>query len=418
MQPMQPDQHNADHQHPGQQSPAPGDWQVTEVPRPYHDAFPKDQRPRLRPAWDVFTWTYILLTLGGLALAAFVMIGYLVFPGPAVIALSLGIGAVYLALVWFGMSRLLIYRGTPMLLAFAAIVWGGTGALLIGVSPTAGHLMELAHDFGVPEISMSLGGAYTEELAKGLGVWLLLQIGRTWWNRPWHGLVAGMLVGLGFEVFENVMYAAMLAVIHPASDVSGVLDIWIMRTVFGPFMHVIFSGLVGYGIGVAVFGRGLSRTRRLGWILCCGFAGFFFHACWNLIMDSVAAQLTVYAVSWSAAAALLVTAIVRSTREARPAARVGAYPVVSIYRKVPEPLPIGHLPGLPGEPAQQGWQGQPAQQSWQAAPPQPQAGHLPESFGRPHRDAHPPERPTTWPSERPTTWRSENPNDPEEFGPR
>ncbi|MGO1418542.1 MAG: hypothetical protein ACTHVC_09330, partial [Candidatus Corynebacterium faecigallinarum] len=61
---------------------------------------------------------------------------------------------------------------------------------------------------------------------------------------------------------------------------------------------------------------------------------------------------------------------------------------------------------------------QPAQQSWQAAPPQPQAGHLPESFGRPHRDAHPPERPTTWPSERPTTWRSENPNDPEEFGPR
>ena len=270
------------------------------------------------------------------------------------------------------------------------------------MSPTAGHLWNWP-DFGVPEI---MSRRHTEELAKGLGVWLLLQIGRTWWNRPWHGLVAGMLVGLGFEVFENVMYAAMLAVIHPASDVSGVLDIWIMRTVFGPFMHVIFSGLVGYGIGVAVFGRGLSRTRRLGWILCCGFAGFFFHACWNLIMDSGAAQLTVYAVSWSAAAALLVTAIVRSTREARPAARSGRTGGV-IYRKVPEPLPIGHLPGLPG---------QPAQQSWQAAPPQPQAGHLPESFGRPHR-TRTAGRPTTWPSASDNVAFGE-PHDPEEFGPR
>ncbi|HIW92745.1 MAG TPA: protease PrsW, partial [Candidatus Corynebacterium avicola] len=73
---------------PEPQRPAPGDWQVTEVPRAYHDSFPKDQRPRLRPVWDVFTWTYILLVLSGLTLAAIIMIGYAVFPGPGVVALS------------------------------------------------------------------------------------------------------------------------------------------------------------------------------------------------------------------------------------------------------------------------------------------------------------------------------------------
>lgn len=397
---------------PEQQRPAPSDWQVTEVPRAYHDSFPKDQRPRLRPVWDIFTWTYILLVLGGLVLAAIIMIGYAVFPGPGVVALSLAIGAVYLAVVWFVISRLLIYRGTPKLLALTAMVWGATGGVLIGVSPTSGHLMELAYDWGVPEISMSLGGAYTEELAKGLGAWLVLQIGRAWWNRPWHGLVAGMLVGLGFETFENVMYASLFAISHPSSDIQGLLDMWLLRTVSGPLLHVLFSGLVGYGIGVAIFGRGLTRTHRLGWIVACGFAGFFFHACWNIILDSTAAQLTIYVVTWCAAAALLVAAIIRCTREARPAAEAGVYPVVSIYRKVPDPLPAGHLPGLPGLPAEQAQQ-PPTGQAWQPGQSR-QAGHLPESFGRSQRDAQAPERPTIWPQSNPGTWPPQRPTDPDD----
>lgn len=316
-----------------------GGWQVFDVPRAYHDSFPAAQRPKLRPTWDVFGWSFIALTVVGLGLSAMMPLGYVVFPGPGVVAVATGYALVFTAVTWFLLSRLLIYRGTPWLLAGAAVLWGCTGAIALGAFTVSERLIDLAYDWDIGELAMSLGGAYPEEIAKALGVWLLLHVGRAWWNRPWHGLVAGVLVGIGFEAFENAGYAALFSVYHPTSDIAGVTDMWLLRLVGGPLLHALCTGLVGYGIGVAVYSAGMSRGRRLAWVLAGGAAGFTVHAGWNLLTNSLSTQIATMAVSWLLGVVLLTTAVVISTREARPLVAAGLYPSVSVYRRIPPAAP-------------------------------------------------------------------------------
>ncbi|MGO1948341.1 MAG: PrsW family intramembrane metalloprotease [Mycobacteriaceae bacterium] len=323
-------------------------WRVVDVPRAFHLSFPKHLRPALRPTWDVFGWSFAALTVLGQLVAAVVSAGFGIFPGAGPLGVAVGYMVVFLAVTWFLLSRLLIYRGTPWLLAAAAILWGMTGAFLIGAFTVSAHLIEVSYSWDVPEIALSLGGAYPEELAKGLGVWLLLHLGRAWWNRPWHGLVAGVLIGIGFEAFENMGYALSLAPLHASSDLAGTSEMWLLRIVAGPLLHAVCTGLVGYGIGMAVFGGGLTRLRRLAWVLSGGLAGFFVHFGWNLQMSTVPSQLVTMGISWACGTALLVTAIVLSTREARGLAAAGLYPAVTVYQRIPavprQPFP-GQLPG-------------------------------------------------------------------------
>lgn len=315
-------------------------WRVLDVPRAHHDSYPPNQRPRLRPTWDVFGWSFLIITVISLVVSALTPAVFMLFPGPGPVALASLYAVIFVAVAWFILSRLLIYRGTPWLLAGAAVLWGMSGSFAIGAFTVSQQLIDLSYSWGIDELALSLGGAYPEELAKALGVWLLLHIGRAWWNRPWHGLVAGMLVGFGFEAFENAGYAVMLGVYHPTSDLAGVSWMWLVRLVAGPLLHAICTGLVGFGIGMAVYAAGLTWKRRLSWILASGLAGFFVHAGWNLQLDSTAATVVHLVGSWGLGAALLVTAIIISTKEARALAAAGRYPAVSIYQRIPTPRPV------------------------------------------------------------------------------
>jgi RsiW-degrading membrane proteinase PrsW (M82 family) len=337
-------------------------WRVLDVPRSHHDSFPPNQRPRLRPTWDIFGWSFLLITVASLSVTALTPAVLMFFPGPGPVVLASLYALAFIAVTWFLLSRTLIYRGTPWLLAGAAVLWGMTGSLAIGAFTVSERLIELSYSWDVDELALSLGGAYPEELAKALGVWLLLHTGRAWWNRPWHGLVAGMLVGIGFEAFENVGYAVMFSVYHPTSDLAGVSEMWLFRLVSGPLLHAVCTGLVGFGIGMAVYAAGLTWRRRLAWVLASGMAGFMVHAGWNLQLDSTAATVAHLVGSWGLGAALLVTAIVISTKEARALAAAGRYPAVSIYQRIPAPRPaaafpqVQHMPpgvpphGTPGYP--------------------------------------------------------------------
>lgn len=329
-------------------------WQVTRVPRAYHESFPPYQRPRLRPAVDVFFWTWLVLTVIGLGFAAVMVIGGMLVTGPGPALLSGAIGILCTVVVWAVLSRLLIYRGTPLLLAGAAVLWGGTAAVLLGGFTSSGHLEQLAYTWNVPELSWSLAGAWPEETAKVLGVWLLLHIGRTWWNRPWHGLVAGMLIGTGFEFFESSLYAVTFAPMHAESDISGVLEMWGSRLVAGPLLHLICTGIAGLGVGVAVYAAGLGRGRRIAWAGGCWLAAFAVHALWNLDTGGGAGAVSTTDVvqmvlAWGFGAALLVWSVVRCTREARTLAARGLYPAVTVYRKVPVAPPVP--PVQPVQPA-------------------------------------------------------------------
>ncbi|WP_297009303.1 PrsW family intramembrane metalloprotease, partial [uncultured Corynebacterium sp.] len=331
------------------------DFEILTVPRTWHDAHPPTARPRLRIFWDVFAVSLLVLTVLCALGTGLTVVSGMLFPGPGPTMLALGLGMLFAALVWFVVSRTLLYRGTPVRLALAAVLWGVTGGVVLGGFTSSEHLSELAVGWGTPQIAWSLAGAWPEETAKALGVVLLLFAGRTWWNRPWHGLIAGVLVGVGFEAFENALYAISLAPTHAVSDVRGVLEMWLIRLIAGPLLHALCTGIVGYAIGTALLRADLTTAQRASWIIGGWGAGFSVHTLWNLMpdweQDSYAASVVRMAVVWIGGMSLLAMAWFRSHREARAAADAGTYPVVTVYRKRPLPVAVpGTWPGVPGAP--------------------------------------------------------------------
>ncbi|WP_151529631.1 MULTISPECIES: PrsW family intramembrane metalloprotease [Corynebacterium] len=166
----------------------------------------------------------------------------------------------------------------------SAMSWGAFASFELTML-SGGPIMALTSKLGWDMVEASLGGAYPEEISKVLGVVLIIFSFR-FLNRPWHGFITGALVGLGFEIAENLLYGTVGAVYHPASDLWGALHMWGLRTLLGVGLHVVLSAIAGWGVGYALFGGSkvarLSTSRRiliaLGWLL----ASFVGHFWWNL----------------------------------------------------------------------------------------------------------------------------------------
>lgn len=230
---------------------------------------------------------------------------------------ALGISIALVAVIWWGLSHLRCYRGTPPRLVAMALWWGASASSVLAVFTAADAASEIPEKLGLPILSTAFGGAWPEEITKALGIWMLLWIGRDWWSRPHHGLLAGVFVGLGMEVYESSLYALFLGVLHPASDVAGVASAYGVRLLFGVGLHAIFSGLVGYGIGRALWGpRERSRAWRCGQVFGWGFAGFALHFLWNVSWPDPAA-LCVMAAVWVVGVAALATCLYREEKALR-----------------------------------------------------------------------------------------------------
>ena len=173
-------------------------------------------------------------------------------------------------------------KGAHWMWPIACIAWGAIGSVGLSViiaMPTTEVVLKL----GWKDLVYSFAGAYPEELTKAIGVLMILASFRGM-NRPWHGLATGMLVGMAFDVFENFGYAGQGALTDPDSDLLGVAITWGFRTVFGPGLHMMFTGFVGFGIGLAVFTLGRSMLWRIGVATFWFLFGFASHFVWNLVI--------------------------------------------------------------------------------------------------------------------------------------
>ncbi|UBI06570.1 PrsW family intramembrane metalloprotease [Corynebacterium falsenii] len=228
-------------------------------------------------------------------------------PVPFVILLVLGLiagtGVIALNLVgnyktspvglWIGLAFSAAYVAV-LLLIFAIMgilppkpwvwlpiaLWWGAGAGMGFVMIAGDGVTNLFEQLGLPIFTVSLSGAWPEEIGKGLGT-LLILLCIPALKRPWHGLAVGAFVGLGFVVIENIGYGVSGGMLNPVSNVAGVSQIWLTRTIAGPMQHAIFTGIAGWGIGLGLFSRGKSTAWR--WTVALGFVllGFFCHFLWN-----------------------------------------------------------------------------------------------------------------------------------------
>lgn len=242
---------------------------------------------------------------------------------------STAIGALY-ALLVLALLRLPVLRplwphSASKLWIWAALVWG-SGTSFLGAMIGGPGAVRLTEHLGFPDAALSLGGAWPEEIAKTLGVLFILGAFAAM-RSPWHGLIVGAVIGLGFEVIENIQYATMGATLHYSSDWTGLLETWSARTVYGPGIHVVLSALAGWGVGLAFFNRRL--LAGLGWWALA----FVLHFSWNYLHES----LVVLVIKGAVTLAVMYGALVLAVRQARRLEQEQRAPVHHII--VPRTVP-------------------------------------------------------------------------------
>lgn len=192
----------------------------------------------------------------------------------------------------------------------AALAWGGGTSLVLVVAGSSGF-MEATRLAGSELTMASFAGALPEEAAKGLGAFLIIYLCPRV-TRPYHALSIGILVGLGFEAVENLGYGIAGALYHPSSDILGMLEMWGARTVAGPGLHMMFTGILAYGLGLWLF---TSRS----FVVALGFWGLstLFHFWWNLQPQEVWVQAVSLACCAVALYAVFIAVCIHALRAAR-----------------------------------------------------------------------------------------------------
>lgn len=229
-----------------------------------------------------YIWILVLLGLPGTILS--------MGSGLAISPTGTAVGSLFVAL--YLVAGTLLFRAGPLwpsagpLWLLACWVWGAAISLVLVMLP-ADAWMSITDKLGWEPLVASFSGAYPEEIAKALGVLVILYAFRKL-NRPWHGFVTGGMVGLGFEVHENILYGVVGATMDPNSDFQGAVAMWGMRAVAGPGLHVALTALAGWGIGLAIYRR--HALHSLWWIA----AAMALHFLWNIILDSETAMKVQY----------------------------------------------------------------------------------------------------------------------------
>ncbi|NOJ61502.1 PrsW family intramembrane metalloprotease [Arthrobacter sp. 260] len=183
----------------------------------------------------VLAW-FLSTTLGGVAL---ILCGIL-----ALIPLSICVAG----LMWIDR-----WDPEPRGALWFAFLWGAgisvVAALVLGTYVT--ELLSLALASTPSDvIGPVLQAPLVEEIAKGLGVLILVFSRRSHFDGPVDGIVYAGMVGAGFAFSENILYFGAAAL--DGGGLGGLVSVFVIRGLFSPFAHVMFTAALGAVIGLAV----------------------------------------------------------------------------------------------------------------------------------------------------------------------
>jgi RsiW-degrading membrane proteinase PrsW (M82 family) len=181
-------------------------------------------------------------------------------------------------------------REPAWLVAFAA-VWGGLVAT--GLALTANEAVQsiLTTTEGADVAARwgaAIAGPTNEEILKSLGVVVAALLAGRRMRSPVDGFILGAVVGLGFQVIEDIVYTANVIAVgeDPASAIS---QMFLLRGIFGGlWSHAVYSGLFGLGLGYAMTRPAWSPLRRALAVVAGFAAAWSLHFLWNspLLVDT------------------------------------------------------------------------------------------------------------------------------------
>jgi RsiW-degrading membrane proteinase PrsW (M82 family) len=223
---------------------------------------PRRQRSKL---------TVAAMAVFGVALLL-VLILLLVVGDPLPLLISALAAAVsFPLLVWFffWLDR---WEPEPARYRWAALVWGGSFAVLIGAGAQYVMFAFTQSEFWLAVVIAPL----TEEFAKGLFLVLVVWLRRASLHGVVDGIVYAGLAGIGFAFTEDVLYYSSALADGGPTELAATV---IVRGIFTPFAHPLFTAAIGIGIGVAVTAR--SREAKVLAPLLGYLVAVLLHAIWN-----------------------------------------------------------------------------------------------------------------------------------------
>ena len=190
-----------------------------------------------------------------------------------VVLAALPVGPVIACYLW--LDR---YEPEPVRVLVLAFLWGALAA-------TGGALLLQSVDqavFDTPGTwSAAIVAPITEEAAKGLFILLLLWLRRRVIDGVLDGIVYAGLIGVGFAFTENILYlgGAYMGSDAAPGGLASATGLFVVRGVFSPFAHPLFTSFTGLGVGFAV----VARTHR--WRVLAPLLGYvaavIAHSMWN-----------------------------------------------------------------------------------------------------------------------------------------
>jgi RsiW-degrading membrane proteinase PrsW (M82 family) len=228
-------------------------------------------------------WVYLLGVGGGLL----TLLRYFAF-GSGFYAPALTGGVVLFGLYLVPWLLLLRrqnrYTSQPAGLLATAFVWGGIAAPFWIALPANTALLEIWTKIGGTSFASNwaagLSAPINEEWGKALGLVLLIGLAPRLVRSAYDGFIIGAFIGLGFQVFEDVLY-----VFNGATEAFGVnqagtaLQIFVVRGLSGIVSHALFSAIFCAGL-MWVLGRVPGERNVLRGVLTMLMA-MVFHFAWD-----------------------------------------------------------------------------------------------------------------------------------------
>jgi RsiW-degrading membrane proteinase PrsW (M82 family) len=205
---------------------------------------------------------------------------------PTATAAAVGLFLLY-AVPFLLLLRMIDYlEREPLLLQVIAVAWGGLVATSAAIAGGAA-LQDIMAKLGSPRFAAAwgpaIGGAAIEELLKVLGVVMIALLARTQINSVVDGFVYGALVGLGFQVVEDVVFAVNAVAVQAGADnVGPVVATFLLRGFLGGlWSHTLFTALAGAGVAYFLVRRDRPLIMRVAVAAGLYLTAWGFHFLWN-----------------------------------------------------------------------------------------------------------------------------------------
>jgi RsiW-degrading membrane proteinase PrsW (M82 family) len=176
------------------------------------------------------------------------------------------------------------YTAQPAGLLLTAFFWGGIAAPFWIALPANGALLEIWSKLLGPDGAGDWGAGLTapinEEWGKALGLIVLIGLAPRLVRSAYDGFIIGAYVGLGFQVFEDVLYVYNNAQATFGTDQLGsTLQILAIRGAAGIVSHTLFSAIFCAGV-MWILGRTPGDRNVVRGVLTC-LVAMFFHFSWD-----------------------------------------------------------------------------------------------------------------------------------------